>query len=437
MKKRFLVLLFAITPLFSQGRTLTLEESINLTIENNHSITISKSKVAEADAKVNEVGSYMLPKISVGATYARLSDVPAFEVNIPAMPAPIKIQDAILNNYSLKASFQQPLFTGFRLSSLKNAAQLQKSATEQNYKAELNNSALEASAAFWNVYRAEKILYLTKEMVKRAKSHLNDTKKYFDNGLVTKSDYLKVEVMLSNSKVAELEAQNALKLATAQLNKTIGLPLIDNTKISTKDLLNKTVNENFSDVLEEGLKNRNELKAFSYRLNATEENVTAANSGWYPNVSLFGNFYYSNPNQRIMPLEDKFYDTWDVGVALNWNIWDWGETSSKAVQAKELKLQTETSLEMLKENIQLEIYNAFLNIEKESEKVALNDLSCQQAKENLRIVEEQYSVQMASSSDLIDAETTLRDAEVKLISAKIDQEIARLKLNKAVGRKLY
>lgn len=437
MKKILIVTLLILTPLFSQKRTLTLEESINLGLENNTTLTISRSKIKEAEAKSHEVGSMLLPKVSVGATYARLSDVPAFEVSIPAMPAPIKIQDAILNNYSLKASVQQPLFTGFRLSSLNNAATLQHSAAKENHNAQLNNVALEISTAYWNLYRAGKIHSLTEEIVKRAESHLNDTKNYLDNGLVTKSDFLKIKVLHSNSMVAEVDARNKLMIATAFFNKTIGLELSENSKTKTEELIVSNTAIDLESVLAEGLANRHEIKSLAYRLNATNENITVANAGWYPSVALFGNLYYSNPTQRIMPLQDKFNDTWDVGVSLNWNIWDWGETSAKSTQAKQLKIQTEASLKTLRDNIHLEIYSTYLNVQKEYDKVELNKLAYEQAEENMRIVQDQYSVQVASSSDLIDAETSLLDAETKLISAKIDYEIARLNLEKAIGRKIY
>lgn len=437
MKNVFAIILLLTSVFFAQEKALTLEESIKLGLENNNALTISRSKITEAEAKSDEIGSMLMPKLSVGATYARLSDVPPFEVNLPAMPAPIKIQDAILNNYSLKASVQQPLFTGFRLSSLNNAAKMQKAASEENYNAELNNITLEISTAFWNVYRANKIYELTKKIVKRAKAHLTDTENFLDNGLVTKSDYLKIKVLYSNSMVAEVEAKNNLMVATAVFNKTIGLDLGAETKIYTEDLWIEESSFELESILKEGLTNRHEIKSFNFLLNATEENITAANSGWYPNVALFGNLYYSNPTQRIMPLEDKFNDTWDVGVSLNWNIWDWGETSAKSTQAKQLKIQTEAALKTIEDNIHLEIYSAYLNIKKESDKVELNQLAYDQSEENLRIVKDQYSAQLASSSDLIDAETSLLDAETKLISARIDYEIARLKLEKAIGRKIY
>ena len=436
MKTYFILFFLLIIPLSAQ-EILTLEKSIQLGIENNKLLKISGAKVIESEAKLDEVSSFMLPKISLSASYARLSDVPPFEVNIPIMPTPIKIQDAILNNYSVKASLQQPLFTGFRLSSAKSAASLNNKAVSELYEAELNNTSLNISAAFWNAFRAEKMVELASKSVERTQILLRDTKNFLDNGLVNKSDYLKIDVLSSNSKLAELEAKNGLKIARAVLNKEIGLDLTQQIKISAEIPDVKFSEYNLENLIDEGLSQRAEIKSYSHRLEASDENITMANSGWYPNIALFGNYSYSNPNQRIMPLEDKFYDTWDVGVALNWNIWDWGETSAKAEQAEQQKVQTENALQNIKDNIRLEIYSAYLNLQKEYDKVQLNKLTLEQAEENLKISCNLYNVQMASSNDLVDAETTLLKAETDLISAKIDFELAKIKMNKAVGRKLY
>lgn len=424
-------------PLFSQENILTLHQSIHLGLENNNLIKISAAKVNESEARVNEINSFFFPKISLSATYARLSDVPPFEINTPVFPAPIKIQDAVLNTYNLKASLQQPLFTGFKLSSSKKAASFNNLAITEFHSAEINNTALNIATAFWNVYRAEKILDLARKSVERTRILLRDTKNFLDNGLVTKSDYLKIEVLYSNSRLLEIDSQNKFNLAVAAFNKEIGLDLNAATKISADEPVVDFMDMNLEELLKEGISNRKEIKSYSYRLEATNENITAANSGWYPNVVLFGNYYYSNPNQRIMPAREKFYDTWDLGVTLNWEIFDWGETASKSEQAEQQKIQSETALQEIINNIHLEIYSAYLTLQKELDKVKLNQLVLEQARENLSITKEQYSVQLALSSDLIDAETSYLSAETQLTSAKIDYELAKARLYKALGRNLY
>ena len=437
MKKIFILITISSLTVFAQTKILTLQESLRIGLGNSKVLKISKARVAGAEAKVTEVSSQMLPKLTLGASYTRLSDVPPFEVNVPIFPAPIKIQDVILNNYNVKLSLQQPLFTGFRLSSLKDAAELNKEATQSDYNKDANEAALNIQNAFWNYYKAQKVLSLVEDNLKQLATHLSDTKQFLDNGLATKNDYLKLEVQDANVKLMKIEAANNVKMAQAALNKTLGFDLTASTEISAQDINVSMNNITFDDLKKEALERREELKSTQLRINAGEENVTAAQSNWFPSVYMFGNFYYSRPNQRILPTKDEFKDTWDVGVMLNWELWNWGYNSSKTTQAQQQLIQTQTAYEQIKDAIELEVYQAYLKLVSEYEKVGVNKLSVEQAEENYRITSEKYNQQMATSTDLIDAENSLLDAKTKLATAQVDYQMAKVRLEKATGRKIY
>jgi outer membrane protein len=117
MKKIILLSLMMISALYPQTQKLTLQESIELGLQNSKDLKISQSKLKSSDAKVSEVNSMFLPQLKLMANYTRLSDnVPPFEVTTPFSPVPIKISDPVQDNYNLRLSLQQPLFTGFNFS---------------------------------------------------------------------------------------------------------------------------------------------------------------------------------------------------------------------------------------------------------------------------------------------------------------------------------
>ncbi|QQS35260.1 MAG: TolC family protein [Ignavibacteriales bacterium] len=419
------------------AQSLTLEESLQLGLKNSKDLVISKSKTKYADAKITEVGSQMLPQLKFSASYTRLSDVPPFEVIVPFSPSPIKIQDVILNNYSFKLSLQQPLFTGFRLSSLKNSAEYNYEAANLEYNAAINNYAVQIYESFWNFYNSQQIAVLIKEQLISINQHLADTKNFLDNGLATMNDVLKLEVQYSSLELKLIEAESNLDLARINFNRVIGLELDASPELKVNEI--NPLPEKFliSDLLLEANKNRDEIKSISNRVKASDELVSAANAGWFPSIYLFGNAYYNNPNQRIMPIKNEFKDSWDAGVTLNWDLWNWGYTSSQTTQAEEIKLQTETNLAQLKESIEIEVTREYLNYVKSIKKVEVARKSVEQADENYRLTKEKYNSQVASSSDLIDAQTYQLEAETNLISALVGFQISKVKLERATGRKIY
>lgn len=438
MKKLILFSLMLISVLYPQTQKLTLQESIELGLQNSKDLKISKSKLKSSDAKVSEVSSMFLPQLKLMANYTRLSDnVPPFEVSVPFAPAPIKISDPVLDNYNIRLSLQQPLFTGFKLLSSKKAAGYNFNAAESEYSKEMNEAALNIQNAFWNYYRANEVKNLLEKSLGQIANHLKDTKNFLENGLVTQNDYLKLQVQYSNTKLQLIEAENNLEVARAVFNKTLGLSLESKTEISADEIKVQNSGYDFEELLKEAKQNRDEIELLAFRLKAAEENISAARSGWFPSVYLTGNYYYSNPNVRFQPLTAQWNDTWDVGVTLSWDIWDWELTSSRTTQAEELSVQTQASLEKLNDNIEVEVYQSYLNLIKSKEKVDVSKLSLEQASENYRITSEKYKEQLATSTDLIDAEVSELQAATNLTSSMIEYNLAKVRLEKSVGRRIY
>ena len=266
---------------------------------------------------------------------------------------------------------------------------------------------------------------------------MNDTKQFLENGLVTKNDLLKIEVQYSNLKLKKIVTDNNVNLARLNFNKSIGLPLSEQTNLITFENRIETNKFKYDELLAEAFQKREELKSLGLRIKAGEENVSAANSGWLPTFYLFGHVYYNNPNQRVLPMEDKFNSTWDVGVSMNWSLWDWGNTKSKAIQAEQQVFQTEEMLKLLKEGIEAEVYRNYLKLLSENDKVEVSKKILEAADENFRITQNKYSQQLATSSDLIDAEVEHFNAQTQLATSKIDLELAKMNLEKSVGRVIY
>lgn len=434
MKKIIFALTLSSLVITAQTKELTLQESLELGLKNSIELQIANSKIIKAGAVESEITSSMFPKISFNASYRRLSDVHPFQLNLPMFPQPVTIQETILDNYSLSATIEQPLFTGFKLSSLKSAASLNKEAERILFNKERINKIEEIKKAFWHFYNSEKIVALLKENLKSLKNHLNDTENFLENGLVTKNDFLKLKVEVSNIELKLLDAQNDKNIARTVFNKTIGLPLNQKTQIITKEIIETTHLTDYTQLLDEALRNRSELKSTNLRVKALGKKKTASQSDWFPQLFAFGNFYYSKPNQRFLPIENKFNDSWDVGVALKWNLWNWGGTSAKVQQAEEDLFQAKKTFELLKEAIELDVYNNYLKLQSAIKKINLTKMQIESAKENFRITELKFNQQLVTSTELIDAETALLNAKTMYETSKVEYELFKVALEKSVGR---
>ncbi len=437
MLKRIGIITLLITFSAFGQKGITLDECLKKGISQNLNIDIAKLEYQKAEDDVTIATSYMLPELKFSASYTRLSNVPDFEVTVPFMPTPIKLQETVLNSYSLKASVTQPLFTGFRLTAQRKAARLVSESNNKLYEKAANDVALEIHLAFWNYFKAVKLDSLTAKNIKSVSARVNDTKKFLEQGLVTKSDLLFLEVKLSDLHRKKLETENLIKLAQIGLNKAMGNSLDENLSISIPNIVfsKKTVSrENLAD---EAAKKRSEILSGELLVKASEEKIVAAKSEWMPSVYLFGDYYYANPNQRYMPVKDEFNDSWDVGVSMQWNLFNWGRRGANINKAQKESNIAKYRLKLAKQNIEQQVSAEYYNYLTASETVKVSSVSVSAAEENLRIVEKKFNEQLVSSTDLLEAQTTLFNSETELTNSLVDYQMAKVRLNYSTGKIIY
>lgn len=432
------VILFSVRNYSSAQTTiLTLEESISEGIKNSKELKTAESRIISNKAKVSEVKSQFLPQLKFNAGYTRLSNVDPYLIIIPFSAAPLQLSEILLNNYNFRLTLQQQVFTGFKLSSLKQSAEYTTSSSETDYDNEMNKVAESVQISFWNYYKSKLIKNLAEENLKQTEEHIVNTKNLMMNGLATTSDLLKLEVQNSNAKLYLLEAENNSELARVAFNKSIGYPLDQKTDVKSETPEISDSDFILKDLTSEALNNRGEIKSMDFKLKSISENIKSVKSPFYPSVYLGANYYYSNPNLRIQPPVDKFDATWDASVTLSWDVWNWGYTSAQVTQAEQTLNQSKTNLAQLNESIEYEVNQNYLNIKYLKEKIEVSKKTIEQAEESYRVTMEKYNVQLATGTDIVDAETSLYQAKTGYTNALIDYRIAFVKLYRSVGRKLY
>jgi outer membrane protein len=436
--KKLLIVIFMANSLLAQEKILTLRESMAMGLQNSKDLKNYKSKLNYADSKLTEISSQFLPQFKLLGNYTRLSNnIPPFEVTMPFALNPIRISEALLNNYTFKLGFSQPLFTGGKLLSLKKSAKLNLLASEKDYAKEENEAAFVIYSTYWNYYKAAEINKLVRQSLQQMAEHLKNTKSFYENGLLAKNDLLKLEVQYANTQLLLIEAENNLEFARITFNKAIGIDLTSATRVAASEPAVNSAEYQIADIISEATGNRQELKSLSYRVEASRKSVSAAKANRLPAVYLSGNYNYGNPNPRFQPARNEFNSNWDLAVTFSWDIWNWGLTQSQVSQAVQTEVQLETNLEQLKENIQLEVYANYLNLIKYEAQVNVSKETLNQALENYRITCEKYNMQLATSTDLIDAETLKLQAETNLKTAEVDSRVAQVKLEKSLGRVIY
>lgn len=438
----FLVMMLAVAPFAYSQRVnvLTLPDAIAIGREHNRALKISRAKADAASAKASEATTNLLPSLKLSASYQRLSDVPPFAVTIPkTLPPPLggstfSIAPTVLNTYNARVSFQQPIFTGFKLESNSRAAHALAEASEFDWRNDEADLVLTITTAYWMLYQAVETRAFMDENVARLENVRRDTDNLLKAGLATRNDVLKVALQWNNAKLSQIDAANDVQLAMMNLNNIIGQPLDTQLELASKPMSPSYEDAGLKkNALDRALTSRSDLQAMQARVEASKAVVSAAQGNWWPQVFLVGGYTYARPNPRYQPTLDAFKGTWDVGVQMQFDLWNWGATADQSDQAKAQLVQTEMLFEQLKENVSLDVKRQILAVERAREKVGIAALAIDQAEENQRTMNDKYKQGLATATDLLDANVALLQAKTNHSGALVEHEVAVARLRKAIG----
>ncbi|MDH4197287.1 MAG: TolC family protein, partial [Candidatus Aminicenantes bacterium] len=393
-----------------EKRRLGLEEAVRLALETSHAMHGSEMRREAAAAKVRETDAARLPALRFGGGYARLSEVPPFEVTLPfpplsSLPTKFVVSPNYYNSFTLRLSLQQPLFTGFRLQSAAAMTRELERAATHDTAGDRADLVYGVTAAYWNMVKALEVRAVLGENVSRLQAHLRDVENFREQGLLTMNEVLRVKTQLANAELMDLEAQNAVQLATVGLNSLTGLPLEAGLEPTTP--VEAAASEaaalesaDLQSLVQRAKESRPELRALGARVRASDAGVTAAKSGWLPQAFISGNYYHLRPNPRVMPARDEFYGTWDLGVTVSFDVWNWGQTRQQVSQAEAQRAQARDGLSLMEDQVVLEVTQAFLGLRQAGQRIAAAESAVGQAEENLRVTTDRFREGVALSRDV-------------------------------------
>jgi outer membrane protein len=453
MKTRFIktilfLLTFALPLPGQQKQTLTIEQAIQIGMENSKALKTSQFKVDAADARASEFNTYRLPTFKLSGTYTRLSEVDPTVIPFPTygmvdnnpvaghvslVPSLYQFGANLVNSYGVKATVQQPLFTGGKISGASNAADYLADATREDFKKDKAEILYSIKNAYWNLYRAFEFKKFIDENVNQIGTHAKDAENLMKQGMITSNDLMKVQVQLSDAKVRQIDATNSVKLAMYYLNNTLGLPLATQIELASTVQISDRSWEDVDQLINKAYDARPDMHGMQARVSAAESGLTSARGGWWPQIYLIGNYNYLRPNQRIFPTRDQFDKTWDVTVSLSLDIWNWYQTGYQANQAEAQFSQAKEGLSMTRDGVMLEVTQSYLGVNQAKERKAVSEQGVNQAEENYRVTNDKFKKGLTPNSELLDAEVALLQAKLNLTQSLVDYELSMARLSKSIG----
>ena len=420
---------------------LTLEEGIKIAMEKSLTVHSDIMGVEGSEFRRKEAITNFLPQWTGQYNYTKYSypffigplGASTFLVTA-AVPTkaivPFLDQNSNNNIYGFNTTVSQPLFTGgFNLATYRSA-KLGVDLSKESLETAKRDLVLQVRVGYFTILRAEKFLAVAEQQVKNFEAQLEVTQAFFDVGIVPKNDVLLAEVNLANAKQQLVKAANDLATAKASFN--ILLRREVDTSFEVVDILaHKAFPLSFEQSLEEALRVRPEIKAAQLNIDQAKENVKIARSGFFPTVSLAGNYGRTSDWWTLGSVHN---DVWTVQALATFTLWNWGNTAFKVGENRVKVKQAEDAKAQLIDSVTLEVKDDYLNMQVAERNISTAEKSIEQAEENLRMTEERYKYQVSTQTDVVNAVTLLAQARTNYYGALSDFNVAKAQLERAMGR---
>lgn len=405
---------------------LSLAQAVAIVLERSPLSEATAQGVSAARMEQKAARGEFLPKLKTGFDFTVFDQVPTIE--IPAMP-PIPAQQFEAGSYrqlSATTSLEQPLFTGGALLSQYRLAGLGLNESEVRREAVRQDLVLKTHEVYFGVLVSEKLLDVADQAVAQLESHEQVARNFYETGMIPKNDVLKVVVQLADNRRKRIQASHQLEMARSQFNTLLRRDM-DAPVLLSEPLYERPFEQSLEDCLRIVRERHPDLLLSELAIRKADQAVRLARSGLLPHLGLVGALTHE---QGGFAEADQVLS---ATLHAEWSVWEWGSTYYRMKSAQSLLAVAKAQDAQLRDKILLDVRQAFLALREWKEAIDVARASIEQAKENFRITEEQFKASVTTSTEVLDAQTLLAQAQVNYYSALSEYNISIARLEKAMG----
>jgi outer membrane protein len=411
---------------------LTLDESIRRSLDTSHRIAEAVARGDAAEAVVGTRRAAKLPQLAAQAGYTRTNHVDEF--GIPQANNQLRvIYPDVPDNFRTRLDLQWPIYTGGRLDALERAARIDATASADEVAAARLDLTLEATRAYWALVTATEARRVVDEAVARADAHLNDVRNQLTAGLVPPSDVFTAEAQESRQRMLAVQARTARDVAEAELGRLVDAAPGTAIEATDAPVAAPVPASSIDALVTLARQQRPERAALAKRVETAGERGRAAAAGDKPVVAIGGGIDYARPNPRIFPRDETWRPSWDASINVNWPLFDGGRTRSETAEASAQGRALVERLADFDASLAVEIRQRVLEIEASRAAIGAATDAVRSATEARRVLGERFSAGVATSTDVVDAQLALLQAELDRTQAIANAHLADARLARALG----
>ncbi|MGH8094415.1 MAG: TolC family protein [Chthoniobacterales bacterium] len=327
---------------------------------------------------------------------------------------------SIVNDtYNLRLTASQLLYNGSVIPAIKGAG----SASDASLYAlrdTIDTVISNVRKQFYTVVLNKALIGVQEESVQLLESQLKDQQNRFEAGTVPRFNVLQAAVALANQQPALITARNNYRIAQITLARTIGLDF--DPRRGDKAPLECVGDLTFHPreiplpvAIELGKERRPFLKEQRANILVQVQQLRAAFAGIQPSLSVSGGYAFESSefSDRLSAVATG----WFFGVTGSWAIFDGLQTVGAVQSARATLSQAKITYDDAVRQVELEIQQAYSNLQQDRELYASQSKNVAEADEALRLASARLGVGAGVQLDVLNAQVALTQAQSTRLSA--------------------
>lgn len=401
---------------------LNLAYALEFALDNNFAIRQAKERIRQQDGVVVEVKSYRIPTVLASGSYQR---------NDPEVSG-----SGENRNWGLSITARQVVYSGGGVTASVKAQEIARAAAVLALQSVVNDSLLKVRTQFYTVLVSRERIKVQEQNVELLERQLQDAKNRYEAGTVSNFEVLRAEVALANARTPLITARNDYRLAVEELRQALGFTTASAANLSrvpefVGELGFQPVEYDLASALVTARAQRPDLARLEKLENAAEQGVIAQRSGYYPDVSLFGNYAW-NKRAGSNSLGDA-RDGWTLGLQSSWAIFDGRVTSGRVAQARSQVEQARLAVGEAQLAVDVDVRRAISSLQQSTELAAVSQKVVEQAEESVRLANARYGAGTATQLDVLQSQVDLTTARLNQAQAYYSFNVAAAQLRRAMG----
>ncbi|QRK07047.1 TolC family protein [Archangium violaceum] len=418
---------------------ITLEDARVRSRENTQALTaVLQASSAEQDVRVAR--SSLLPQVRLSAGASVNYVGPQRDYNVVPVEGggfqrlPTDTPEVLYPGFNLGVSVSQLLYdraVWARLS--QSGAQLEAArgqALEQQ-----DTSELEGIQRFFALLRTQATIQVLEANVRRSEQQLERARALYQAGRVGKAEELSALVNLGNDRIAVVTRQSQLAADQVRLVTWLAMPGAEAAVAVDPGVMNQppAPAPSLDMALREARTRRPLLVVLRQQLRAAELQESIARAGYLPRLSLSGNFQHAAPDAEIFFSRPDRQNSVSGGISLSWDLFNGFTTQAQTRRAEYQSRISELNLQQSERELEGAVRQAHEALVTQLAATELAEANRKVAAAALTLAEERFNAGVSSTLEVRDAQLKLTQAELTLLENRIDVEIARFALMRAMG----